>query len=136
MITKLKQLSRKRKILFGLLLLVVLGLLGFGGYSLCTTDWSSPEVVTTEYFASLKQKDYQKAYQLTGKKVYHESFKQFTERVQNYGEDMEIRPVNSSVNKENATVTLAYTVTTDFGKLTHEGTIDLIWEKGWRITNP
>lgn len=136
MMLKLRQLSRKRKIILGGLMVMVLGLLSLGGYYVLTTDWDSPEVVTAKYFAALKQKDYQKAYELTGKKVYHESFKQFTERVQNYAEDMEISPKNASVDHGKATVTLAYTLTASFGKLSQEGSIDLIWDRGWRITNP
>lgn len=130
----LKKLGLKWKVMAGILLLF---LLAGGGYYLLTTDWESPQAVTAKYFAAVQRGDFQTAYQMTGKTRYHETLKQFTDRVSNYGKDMQIKPVSASIDHGNAVVTLAYTVTTQFGKLAHEGTIELIWEqRAWKITNP
>lgn len=119
--------------------IVVVIVTGVGGYFLVTTNWDSPETVVNKYFTDIQQKDYQKAYQLASTTQYHETIKQFTDRVNNYGKDMEIKPVEATVDKKakTAVVKVSYAVTTDFGKYNGEGTFNLVWEnRAWKITNP
>lgn len=134
MMGKIKLLSLKWKVAS---VLVSVMALGAGVYFLVTTDWDSPETVTAKYYSAIKEGNLQTAYQMTDKSVYHETFKQFSERVNNYGKDMEIQSTKVVKQGETAVVTLAYSVTTEFGKLVNEGTIDLNWNhRAWRIANP
>ncbi len=134
MLDKIKQISLKWKVTAVLVLAMALG---SGAYFLATTDWDSPETVTAKYFSAIKAGNLQAAYQMTDNSVYHETFKQFSARVNNYGKDMEVKPSKALKQGGTAVVILAYSVTTEFTKLANEGTIDLNWShRAWRIINP
>jgi hypothetical protein len=133
--------GKMKKTVLKLFCLVFAALLGFAGirYYLDNIQLPavSPRQVVEQYFAALKEKDYEKAYGLVSLRHYNNSYNQFIDRVSMYSPDMRLELKGESIENDRAVVEATVFLPLEFGPYISDAHMDLVRVKReWKIIHP
>ncbi|MDR1241197.1 MAG: DUF4829 domain-containing protein [Deltaproteobacteria bacterium] len=130
----------KKKAVWTILFLLLAGI-GFAGSQYYLDNIKLPEVsprqVVEQYFAAVKNRDYQKAYSLVSLRHYNNSYNQFIDRVSMYSPEMLLEIKGESIENDTAVVDARVVVPLQFGAYSSDSNMDLARVKReWKIIHP
>jgi hypothetical protein len=97
----------------------------------------SPRQVVEQYFEALKNKDYQRAYDLVSLRHYNNSYNQFIDRVSMYSPDMQLEVKGESITDDTALVETRVVLPLEFGPYSSDSNMDLVRiKREWKIIHP
>lgn len=122
-----------------LVVLLLLGCAAGGVYYLDHIKAPSvpPRQVIENYFAALRERDYQKAYSFVSLQHFNGSYNQFVDRAGMYSPDMRLEITGESIAEDTAAVHVNVSLTLPFGPYQADSDMDLVRVKReWKIIHP